>query len=193
MQIAAVEAKEATGQRAVRSMSEEAIRKRREREEKRAAAARAKALAEGAEPVGTVESEEVSAAPLETPPETGRPATPMGSLSNSQVAWTVTVPTSSASELPWYATPGATYSTLEDASAAGIWSYPSSPVEKAKCGVFRDLWEKGYCMGGGIKFGGDFLVYPGTYLPIRSIVLLTDEQPTRGSATLSFALRCHCH
>lgn len=37
--------------------------------------------------------------------------------------------------------------------------------QKAKCLVFMDLWDKGYYMTSGEKFGGDFLVYPGD--PIR--------------------------
>lgn len=54
-----------------------------------------------------------------------------------------------------------TYETLDAAREAGVWSYPASANERARCEVFRDLWEKGYYMGGGIKFGGDWLVYPG--------------------------------
>lgn len=41
----------------------------------------------------------------------------------------------------------------------------SQAREKIKCLVFIDLWEKGYHMTSGEKFGGDFLVYPGD--PIR--------------------------
>ena len=54
-----------------------------------------------------------------------------------------------------------TYETLDAARAAHVWSYPSNAEERARCEVFRDLWEKGYYMGGGSKFGGDWLVYPG--------------------------------
>jgi tRNA-splicing endonuclease subunit Sen34 len=57
-----------------------------------------------------------------------------------------------------------TYETLDAARAAGVWSYPANVDERARCEVFRDLWEKGYYMGGGIKFGGDWLVYPGPSL-----------------------------
>nr|CAG4648325.1 EOG090X0G6M [Moina brachiata] len=42
---------------------------------------------------------------------------------------------------------------------------PDQGLQRMKCLVFMDLWEKGYYMTSGQKFGGDFLVYPGD--PIR--------------------------
>ena len=75
-------------------------------------------------------------------------------------SFNVTIPASS-SELGWYAPNAHAYSDLVSARSAGVWSYPSSSYERAKCRVFQDLWDKGNFMGGGIKFGGDFLVYPG--------------------------------
>lgn len=75
-------------------------------------------------------------------------------------AYTVTISARSA-ETTWYQTQKASYETLDAAKKAGIWLYPSTLREKAKCEVFKDLWGKGNYMGGGIKFGGDFLVYPG--------------------------------
>lgn len=144
--VAAAGAKGVSEQRA---MSEDALRKRREREERRGAQARAKALADNDE-------EPVSAPAVSTP---DRAATPTTDLSGT---WTVTVPASSTAELSWYSSAGAAYATLDDARAAGVWAYPSNSTERAKCGIFRALWERGCYMGGGIKFGGDFLVYPGT-------------------------------
>ncbi|PSS22652.1 hypothetical protein PHLCEN_2v3018 [Hermanssonia centrifuga] len=171
-QIAASEVKEAQDQAASRSMSEAAIRKRKEREEKRAAAARAKALAEGNDPNSAAES-------IFTPTPTPSSQTPNTQSPNTHVlsgtvgiaphaVYTVTVPGSSAAELEWYSSHGCAYSTIEDAKAAGIWSYPTNLFERAKCGVFQDLWESGHFMGGGIKFGGDFLVYPGDPLRYHS-------------------------
>ena len=92
-----------------------------------------------------------------------------------------------------------TYETLDAAREAGVWSYPASAGERARCEVFRDLWEKGYYMGGGIKFGGDWLVYPGACCSCFVLQLLTCpfirshlcRAHTRRSAALSFALRCH--
>jgi tRNA-splicing endonuclease subunit Sen34 len=36
-----------------------------------------------------------------------------------------------------------------------------SKLKDARIRVFKDLWKKGYFMGSGLKFGADFLVYPG--------------------------------
>ncbi|KAH9967972.1 hypothetical protein BC827DRAFT_1169438 [Russula dissimulans] len=66
-----------------------------------------------------------------------------------------------------------TYDTLGAARDAGVWSYPASAEERARCEVFRDLWEKGYYMGGGGKFGGDWLIYPGDPLRYHSHFVAT--------------------
>lgn len=137
-------------------MTEEAIQKRREREEKRAAAARAKALAEGLDPDG------VSAETVAAPTAAQKERTGGGLPSTSDTPYTVPVHTASVG-LEWYRPETAEYATIEEARTAGVWVYPSTAFERAKCAVFRDLWEKGHFMGGGIKFGGDFLVYPGVY------------------------------
>jgi tRNA-splicing endonuclease subunit Sen34 len=70
----------------------------------------------------------------------------------------------SSSDLSNYRpSPENTYTSLESAREAGVWSYPSTLHERAKCGVFRALWETGHFMGSGLKFGGDFLVYLGSF------------------------------
>jgi tRNA-splicing endonuclease subunit Sen34 len=86
---------------------------------------------------------------------------------NANAIYTVSVPTTSDA-FAWYdsndddpARHTYTYETLDAARAADVWNYPSNAEERARCEVFRDLWEKGYYMGGGSKFGGDWLVYPG--------------------------------
>ena len=63
--------------------------------------------------------------------------------------------------LPWYQPHTQAYHTLHEAKAAKLWTYPTTAFQRAKCAVFHDLWKKGYYMGGGLKFGGDFLVYRG--------------------------------
>lgn len=73
---------------------------------------------------------------------------------------------SDPTKAPWYRPDRHSYSTLESARAAGVWSYPSTLHEKARCGVFRALWEQGKFLGGGLKFGCDFLVYPGQPTPL---------------------------
>ncbi|XP_057370121.1 tRNA-splicing endonuclease subunit Sen34-like isoform X2 [Daphnia carinata] len=46
-----------------------------------------------------------------------------------------------------------------------------------RCRVFSDLWEKGYYITAGEKFGGDFLVYPGDPFKFHShyIAVCVDE------------------
>lgn len=81
------------------------------------------------------------------------------------------------------------YFTLQGARDAGLWNYPSNQEERAKCAVFADLWQKGYYMGNGLRFGGDWLVYPGM-CPVSgsgnySIVI-------RRPAPIPFSFRGHC-
>lgn len=137
-------------------MSEEAIRKRKAREEKKAAqAAKLIETATNLDNPGAILVPEV---PELIPQVTDTME------KGSSIAHTVVIPAASSS-LDWYE-PGTScsYSTIAAARAVGIWDYPSTLQERAKCGVFRNLWEQGYFMGGGIKFGGDYLVYPGTSL-----------------------------
>ncbi|KAG1756469.1 tRNA-intron endonuclease catalytic domain-like protein [Suillus paluster] len=140
-----------------RAMSESAKRKRKEREERRA-----RAMANTAPNVATEDS---PSSP--TPENPSQPA--IGESPDSAIVpsapHTVHIPASS-STLEWYAPHS--HSSLTIAREAGIWQYPSTLQERARCGVFRDLWEKGYYMGGGIKFGGEYLVYPGDPLRYHS-------------------------
>lgn len=41
------------------------------------------------------------------------------------------------------------------------WTYPHTEEEKLRYKVFKDFWEKNHFLTPGMKFGGDFLVYPG--------------------------------
>ncbi|OMJ10000.1 tRNA-splicing endonuclease subunit Sen34 [Smittium culicis] len=43
------------------------------------------------------------------------------------------------------------------------WEWPSTEEEILKFGVFKDLYNKEYYITPGLKFGGDYLLYPGTY------------------------------
>lgn len=151
-------------------MSEAAIRKRKEREEKRRKAAEAaqKAATEAAgDALFVPEPSPASEVPQSLPASGANESSAAGAGSSSvsgatsaSIPYTVSVPTTSDG-LSWYAPEKHTYSTLKEAQEAGIWTYPSNEEEKAKCAVFSDLWHKGYYMGGGSKFGGDWLVYPG--------------------------------
>nr|KAF7417345.1 hypothetical protein H0235_011876 [Vespula pensylvanica] len=48
------------------------------------------------------------------------------------------------------------------------WKYPNTLQEKLRYETFKDLWERGYYITNGEKFGGDFLVYPGDPIMFHS-------------------------
>jgi len=188
-QLAYVESKAAQeGSQIGRAMSTEAIRKRKEREGKRRAARAAKHAAEAEEADvededGVVDDPEpttlmVSSGSTVTPSKASKtkdalftpqlPGTlskPLAFSNPSSLPYVITIPASSSS-LEWYSPTQASaiYHTLASAREAGVWTYPSTLPERARCGVFKDLWHKGYFMGGGIKFGGEYLIYPGMSL-----------------------------
>jgi tRNA-splicing endonuclease subunit Sen34 len=58
-----------------------------------------------------------------------------------------------------------TYTSLSSAREAGVWAYPRTALERARCATYREVWTKGMFMGQGVKFGGEFLVYPGALNP----------------------------
>lgn len=136
---------------AQKNLSEEALEKRRKREERRSQAL-SKISGDNAQDA------ETNAALLMQP---SRPLTPASTLISS-IPYTVKIPTSST-QLRWYNTSQHYFDNIRAAQEANIWSYPSSSEERARCGVYRALWEKGYYMGCGIKFGGDYVVYPGGF------------------------------
>lgn len=82
---------------------------------------------------------------------------PLSNPSMKEMSYSLTIP--AASTFSWYQ--AKEYHTLDEAKCAGIWNYPSTPEDRSKCCIFRDLWKKGYYMGNGLRFGGDWLVYPG--------------------------------
>lgn len=141
------------------SMTAAALQKRRQREEKRAAtaAAAAKILLDTTQAASANSEETGPTAKIIHPSNT----TASTSVTTFDVSYTITIPTSSTDQA-WYQSSSHTYDTLTVAKKADIWTYPSNPEERARCGVFRALWEKGFYMGCGVKFGGQYLVYPGT-------------------------------
>ena len=82
----------------------------------------------------------------------------------SHVGYTIIIEPRSDS-FAWYDPdrPSVSFSTIEAARDAGLWSYPQTTLQEARCRVFEDLWRRGFYMGGGMRFGGDFLVYPGAF------------------------------
>lgn len=124
-------------------------------------ARRQRQLAEAAEDAGPGPAD----TPAPAPPPTPTDAPPAA-------VYTVSVPTTSGA-FAWYAPAAHEYETLDAAREAGVWTYPATEEERARCEVFRDLWEKGYYLGGGSKFGGDWLVYPGDPLRYHSHFVAT--------------------
>ncbi|KAF9466334.1 tRNA intron endonuclease [Collybia nuda] len=151
---------QAKGTKQGHAISEEALQKRRLREEKR--------LAETSKVMETSNKEATLFAPE---PAAALPSRNLSIASEvtklSSIPHTIIVPAPSSS-VEWYDADAVSYATVEAAKEAGIWDYPSNLQERAKCGVFRSLWEQGFFMGGGIKFGGDYLVYPGDPLRYHS-------------------------
>ncbi|KAJ3568879.1 hypothetical protein NP233_g5426 [Leucocoprinus birnbaumii] len=135
-----------------RSLSEEALKKRKEREERRRLAAQ-----KLVEEASTEDINLPTYAPNNSQPEVLCPESSTEQLAAS-ANYTITIP--AASEYQWYQPDQTTFTTIEAAQKAGIWTYPASLNERARCGVFRSLLAQGYFMGSGIKFGGDYLVYP---------------------------------
>ncbi|KAF8630225.1 hypothetical protein AX15_003049 [Amanita polypyramis BW_CC] len=81
---------------------------------------------------------------------------------NPSPAYTLVIP-SSSTFLSWYqpSKDHCVYASIQSATTAGIWNFPSNFSERARYNVFRDLCERGYFVAGGIKFGGQYLIYPG--------------------------------
>ncbi|KAJ4488018.1 hypothetical protein J3R30DRAFT_3280187 [Lentinula aciculospora] len=156
--------------------SEAAIQKRKERELKRQQKAIELRKLQEAEGDGATDAELFQPLPIssgDAAPSSNRPTTPA-----APVQYNICITTSSSS-LNWYSPDSCTYSTIEAAQEAGIWDFPSNLQDRARYGVFTDLWEQGYFLGGGIRFGGDYLVYPGDPLRYHSHFCATViESPT---------------
>lgn len=73
------------------------------------------------------------------------------------------------------------YESLQEAFNAGVWKYPATLAERARCAVFEDLHKRGYFMSTGLRFGGDYVVYPGDPLRYHShftaMVLASHDEP----------------
>ncbi|KAK2460606.1 hypothetical protein APHAL10511_007076 [Amanita phalloides] len=129
-----------------RASSEEAQKKRREREQRRAK------VDIDTDPTGLVTNVASSV-----------------SVPQNRSSHNLIIPASSTN-FSWYQQTNEhhLHASVESAMAAGIWKFPSDSFERARCAVFSDLHEKGYFIGGGIKFGGHYLVYPGDPLRYHS-------------------------
>ncbi|KXN82595.1 putative tRNA-splicing endonuclease subunit sen-34 [Leucoagaricus sp. SymC.cos] len=176
-QITANEAK-ANEKENKRPLSEQALQKRKEREERKRLAVQKLAEEANTEYI-YVPSPLPEKLSKENPETTIKlPQPPPYEQSIASASYTITIP--AASEYQWYSSDKATFTTIVSAQKAGVWTYPSNLTERARCGVFRSLWAKGYFMGSGIKFGGDYLVYPGDPLRYHShFVATVIESPSQ--------------
>ncbi|GAA94146.1 uncharacterized protein L969DRAFT_46235 [Mixia osmundae IAM 14324] len=126
-----------------------------------------------AKPLLDFEDEPVAVKPVERTAET---------LVIKEDAYAIVIEPTSHNR-PGYDARGHTYKTIESAKQAGLWHYPSSEMQRARCAVFADLHQQGYFMGPAPKFGADFLVYPGDPLRFHShfnaVVLSSPQHPIR--------------
>ena len=53
------------------------------------------------------------------------------------------------------------------------WKYPHTEEDKLRYRIFSDLWEKGYYLTSGARFGGDYLAYPGDPGRFHSFYIVT--------------------
>ncbi|KAL9940536.1 hypothetical protein V8E36_000024 [Tilletia maclaganii] len=82
------------------------------------------------------------------------------------------------------------HTTLASAHRAATWLYPRTPLERARCATFDDLHARGYFMGTGLRFGGEFVVYPGDPLRYHShfsttVLVASDDNDEGGSPMMS--------
>lgn len=131
------------------------------------------------------------------PPTTSTSTSKMNPPDLSAIPYTILIDTSSSS-YPWYnpsssdSSPS-THSTLEAAAEAKVWNYPTTKLQESRCRVFEDLWKKGFYMGGGLRFGGDFLVYPGTFQTPPSLLLELTRAELTPILLPGDPLRYHSH
>lgn len=129
----------------------------RKREERRKAKAAAKAQQTGSDQIDLFRAEEEPPVPAKPASISATPA-----KAPATTSYFTTIPATSTSH-PWFDPEGQSviFEDLESARTAGVWLYPSTRLERARCTSYRRMWERGMFLGQGIKFGGEFLVYPG--------------------------------
>ncbi|CAJ0758563.1 5997_t:CDS:2 [Entrophospora sp. SA101] len=64
----------------------------------------------------------------------------------------INIKTSSKS-LKWYNDDNNKFKTLELAKQSKVWTWPETPQEEYKYKIYCDLWNKGYFISSGLKFG----------------------------------------
>ncbi|XP_012276363.1 tRNA-splicing endonuclease subunit Sen34 [Orussus abietinus] len=84
---------------------------------------------------------------------------------------------------------------MEDDIKLADWKYPLTTKEILRYKVFKDLWEQGFYVTGGEKFGGDFLVYSGDPIMFHSqfIIQCRDRDDEIAVSELIGECRIGCH
>jgi tRNA-splicing endonuclease subunit Sen34 len=72
----------------------------------------------------------------------------------------INIKTSSKS-FAWYSNDDNCFSHINISKQNNLWTWPNNPKDIQKYKVYCDLWNRGYYITSGIKFGGDYLLYPG--------------------------------
>jgi len=84
----------------------------------------------------------------------------------------INIKTSSIS-FAWYNDDENCFDSIDTAKQNNLWVWPSTSKDIQKYKVYCDLWNKGYYITSGIKFGGDYLLYPGDPLRYHSHFIAT--------------------
>jgi tRNA-splicing endonuclease subunit Sen34 len=106
----------------------------------------------------------------------------------TQQAARIHLPTATPDEAVWHEERcgDTAFDSWEAAREAGVWVFPENALECRRFRVYRDLWERGWWLSSGLKFGGDYLAYEGKSLWCSAsgsiVCLLTMIQRIRGSA-----------
>jgi tRNA-splicing endonuclease subunit Sen34 len=74
----------------------------------------------------------------------------------------INIKTSSTS-FAWYNDNENYFDSINIAKQNNLWNWPNTLKDIQKYKIFCDLWNKGYYITSGMKFGGDYLLYPGKF------------------------------
>ncbi|XP_043272962.1 tRNA-splicing endonuclease subunit Sen34 [Venturia canescens] len=83
----------------------------------------------------------------------------------------------------------------ENDTEVAIWKYPSTMNETLRYKTYKDLWERGFYVSSGEKFGGDFLAYPGDPIMFHSLFIIECKDKDKDITIMELAGQCRvaCH
>ncbi|OXU21868.1 hypothetical protein TSAR_005214 [Trichomalopsis sarcophagae] len=70
------------------------------------------------------------------------------------------------------------------------WNYPSNAEESFRYKVFKDIWEQGFYVTSGQKFGCDFLAYPGDPIMFHSQLMIQCKNRNEELPVLELISEC---